>query len=391
MVDFANGRAYMEPVANLLHIYAAPGDSVALTCRRLYTNLESDACHSPQWSTSDANVAAVDPNGNVTAVTEGFATVTLLEDDRATKIRIWVRTDPGLPHFTGNGTMSSHYVDGQSTLVIAPFLLEPELLRKDPALLAEVKRSGVTTLSRGFYQNVQDIKTPFAEWKQGYDATVVPDWAWAKANGFSVLPAGDDVVRNIGTEGWRTLNWPYGKQAVQYAVQKLAESGAAISIDMLDESSGFWGANPLPPGKIGAPHALQSIACNAGACTASWPEIGSNQFHDSVNNGLTFILTGDPQLATPAGQAYTIRNVTAIGFDFTNASPVTGNFSTNVEFQWFARQNTCSGAPCSPPVLNDALATINNWVRFSNLPLPVSWPPAGVALTSAQANWMGKK
>ena len=390
MVEFQNGRAYMEPVSNLLHVYLAPGDTLALNCQRLYTNLETDACHAPQWSTADSNVAAVDETGNLTAVTEGFTTVTLSEDDRAAKVRVWVKTDSGLPHFTGNGGMSSRYQEGASTFVIAPFLLEPELLRKDPALLAEVKRAGVNTLGRGFYQNVPDIKTSFSDWKQGYDATVVPDWAWAKANGFSVLPAGDDVARNIGTEGWRSLNWPYGKQAVQYAVQKLAESGAAISIDMLDESSGFWGANPLPPGRIGTPHALQSISCTAGACTVSWPEIGSNQFHDSVNNGLTFILTGDARLATPAGQAYTVRNVTPIGFDFTAASAITGSFSQNVEFQWFARQNTCNGQPCSPPVLNDALATINNWVRSVTFSLPVSWPPAGVALTSAQANWMGK-
>jgi len=389
-VQFDNGRAYMEPVASLLHVYAAPGDTVTLACSRMYTNGDTDACHAPQWSSADPTVAALDATGSLTAITEGFTTLTLTEDDRATKVRVWVRIDPGLPHFTGGGQMSTAYVEGQSTFVISPFLLAPELLRKDAALLAEVNRAGVNTLSRGFYQNVPDIQTSFSDWKQGYDATVVPDWAWAKANGFHVLPAGDDVARNIGTEGWRTLNWPYGKQAVQYAVQKLAESGAAISVDMLDESSGFWGANPVPPGKIGAAHALQSISCNAGACTVSWPEIGSNHFHDSVNNDLSFILTGDPQLATPAGQAYTVRNVTQIGFDFTSAAPATGTFNSDVEFQWFARQNTCSGVPCTPPVLNNALATITNWVRSANFSLPVSWPPAGVALTSAQANWMGK-
>ena len=390
MAQLDNGRAYMEPVANFLHVYAAPGQTVALGCKRLYTNLESDGCRSPQYSSADPLIAAVDSTGNLNARTEGFTTVTLTEEDRSTKVRVWVKSDPGVPHFTGNGQMSTKYVEGQSLFVIGPFLLEPELLRKDATLLAEVKRAGVNTLSRGFYQNVQDIKTSFADWKQGYDANVVPDWEFAKANGFHVLPAGDDVARNIGTEGWRTLNWPFGKQAVQYAIQKLAESGVAISVDMLDESSGFWGANPLPPGKIGAPHALQSIACETGKCKVSWPEIGSNQFHDSVNNGLTFILTGDPQLATPLGQAYTATNVSEIGFDFTNATPVTGNFTSNVEFQWFARQNTCSGVPCKPPVLNDALATIANWVRFGNFTLPMSWPPAGVALPSAQANWMGR-
>ena len=390
MVEFQNGRAYMEPVANLLHVYTAPGQTVALGCKRLYTNLETDACHAPQFVSADTNVAAVDATGNLTGVTEGFTTVTLTEDDRQTKVRVWVKTDPGVPHFTGAGGMSTKYVEGQSIFVIAPFLLEPGFLRNDATLLAEAKRAAVNTLSRGFYQNVQDISTSFADWKQGYDATVVPDWAFAKANGFHLLPAGDDVARNIGTEGWRTLNWPYGKQAVQYAIQKLAESGVAISVDMLDESSGFWGANPIPPGKIGAPHAIQAITCSGGICNASWPEIGSNQFHDTVSNGLTFTLTGDPQLATPVGKTYTVRNVSEIGFDFTNASAVTGSFTANVEFQWFARATTCSGAPCKPPVLNDALSTIANWVRSANSTLPMSWPPAGVALPAAQINWMGK-
>ena len=390
MVQFDNGRTYMEPVANLLHVYAAPGDALPLTCQRLYTNLDSDACLAPQWTSADPTVAVVDSTGNLTAIAPGFTTVTLTEANLTTSVRIWVRNDPGLPHFIGNGQMSTKYVDGQSIFVISPFLLDPNSVREDPALLAQVKLAGVNTLSRGFYQNIQDIKTSYADWKQGFDALVAPDWAWAKANGFHVLPTGDDVARNIGTEGWRTLNWPYGKQAIQYAVQSLAQSGTAISVDMLDESSGFWGANPLPPGKIGTPHAIQSIACVAGTCTALWPEISSNQFHDSVGNGLTFILTGDPQLETPLGTTYTVSSVTEIGFVFRTASGVTGNFTQNVEFQWFARQGTCSGAPCAPPVLNDALSTISNWVRSAPLTFPISWPPAGVALTSAQANWMGK-
>ena len=121
-----------------------------------------------------------------------------------------------------------------------------------------------------------------------------------------------------------------------------------------------------------------------------WPEISSNQFHDSVNNGLTFTLTGDSQIATPPGTTYTATNVSEIGFVFRIASNITGTFNQNVEFQWFARQGTCSGVPCAPPVLNNALATISDWVRSAPFTFPISWPPAGVALTSAQANWMGK-
>ena len=253
MVQIDNGRTYMEPVANLLHVYAAPGDTVPLTCQRLYTNLDSDACLAPQWTSADPTIATVDPSGNLSAVATGFTTVTLTEANLTTNVRIWVKTDPGLPHFIGNGQMSTKYVDGQSLFVISPFLLDPNSVRQDAALLAQVNLAGVNTLSRGFYQNVQDIKTTFADWKQGFDALIAPDWAWAKANNFHVLPTGDDIARNIGTEGWRTLNWPYGKQAVQYAVQTLAQSGTAVSVDMLDESSGFWGANPVPPGKIGTP------------------------------------------------------------------------------------------------------------------------------------------
>lgn len=391
-VTIDNGRTFMDVTANYLHVYAPVGGTVALGCTRLYTNQDQSSCQAPQYSPSDSTVAAVDGSGNLIALKEGYTDVTVTEGGKTAAVHVWVRNTPGLPHFVGEGNYSTSYVDGKSIFAIAPFLLEPAIVR-DPAMMAEVKRAGVNTLTRGLYINPNDLKTTFAAWQSSYDTGIAPDWAFAAANGFRVLASGDDVARVPGSEGWRTLNWPNGKAAVQYAIQKFATSGAALSADMIDEASGFWGPNPQPPGKLGVANSMQAINCAGTVCTVTWPGLTSNLFHDSIAPGLTFVLTGDPLISTPAGQAYTVRNVTASTFDFTPATPTAGAFtsqsSPNLEFLWFARKDTCSGTPCSPPLPNTVLGTITSWLKTAPSTVALSWPPAGVALTSTQANWLG--
>jgi hypothetical protein len=391
-VTLDNGRTFMDVQPNYLHVYTAVGGTVALGCARLYTNLDQSPCLAPQYAAADPTVVSVDPSGNLTGLKEGFTDVTLTEGGKTAVAHAWVRNTPGVPHFVGDGNYSTAYVDGKSIFAIAPFLLEPNSVR-DPATLAEVKRAGVNTLTRGLYINPTDLTTSFAAWQASYDSAIAPDWAFAAANGFHAIASGDDVARVPGAEGWRTLNWPNGKAAVQYAIQKFAASGAALSVDMIDEASALWGPNPQPPGKLGAANSMQAINCAGTVCTVTWPGLSSNQYHDQIGAGLTFVLTGDPALSTPAGQVYTVGNVTASTFDFTPAAAATVVFTPqskpNLEFLWFARKDTCGGAPCTPSLPNSVLATITGWLKSAPATAALSWPPAGVALTATQANWLG--
>ncbi len=392
-VDIENGRTFMEPIANYLHVYTQVGGGVAVGCVRAYTNGDRDACLNPQFSAADPTVISLDAAGNLKALREGYTDVTVSEGGKSTVAHVWVRNSGGIPHFTQNGGFSSTYTEGQSQFIVAPYGLAAQAFGADSRLLAEVRRAGVNTLTRGVYINPTDLTTTYPDWKQGVDALILPDYRFAAANGFRTMGSGDDMARNIGAEAWRSLNWPPAKQAIQYAVQQFAIGGSAVSLEMIDEASFLWGPNPQPAGLLGAANSMQSIACAGAVCTVTWPGLSENSWHDSISAGLTFTLTGNAQLNTPAGRFYTVTNVTGSTFDFVPATPVTGTFtpqnSGSTEFQWFARATTCSGSPCAPPVLNSAIATVTSWVKSAPATVAVSYPAGGVAQTPVQRNWMG--
>lgn len=394
-IDIENGRTLMDVIASYLHVYTPVGGTVALGCSRAYTNGDRDACASPQWVPSDPTVASVDSTGKLLGLKEGFTDVTLSEGGKTSLIHVWVKNDPGVPHFTTNGAMSTAYVPGQSTFMLAPYDLGPNYVANDPSLLTEAKRAGINTLTTGIYINPVDKTTTFANWLSGFNAVILPNLQYAAANGFRVLGTGDNIARNIGTEAYRTLNWPLGKQAVQYAVQAFMQSGTAISLEMIDEAGFLWGPSPNPPGLLGGANSMQSISCAGSTCTVAWPNLADNSFHDSISNGLTFTITGNPALNTPIGTTYTVKNATVNTFTFTPAVSTNGTYTAQTnpttEFEWFARANTCGGSPCNPPMLNNSLATINSWVKTAtNPPVLVSYPPGGIVLTPAQRNWIGQ-
>jgi hypothetical protein len=107
-------------------------------------------------------------------------------------------------------------------------------------------------------------------------------------NGFHILATGDEVARGIGTEAGWTLNWPAGKQAVQYAMWRLATTHVAISVEMVDEASMMWGGTPKPPGRVGAPGSFRSISCTGKTCAVSWPHnpVTANRFPSGLNFAL---------------------------------------------------------------------------------------------------------
>jgi hypothetical protein len=396
VVTIDNGHALMDIAANYLHVYLTPGGQTTLSCRQLFTDNTSAGCVSPIYTSSDSTVATVSSTGTLTGGPQGgFATIILNDSGKTTRIHVWVRANSNVPHFSGSGQMLNTYMPGSSLFVIAPFLLDPDSLSSDSTLTTAVHNAGVNTLQSGIYMNPRDLTHTYADWQQFYDSYLRPRWQFAKDNGFHVLATGDEIARNIGLEGWWTLNWPPGQVAVQYAFQGLADSGVGISVDMVDEASSLWGGTPTPPGTVGGPLSFQSISCSGTICTVDWPDnpVTSSRFP----SGTSFALDGslNSALNTPPGAMFNATNVAANSFDFAPVSPLQGTFTNandpGLEFvSWAGNIGGCPSQPCDPPVPNDALIKITSWVHNIQPMLPVSWPALGVDPPEVQAAWMGR-
>lgn len=395
MVNIDNGHALMDIAANYLHVYLRPGERTRLTCRQLFTDNSSGPCSAPLYTSSDWKVAAVTGTGVVTAGPHpGFATITLTDGAKVTSVRVWVRKNQAVPHFSGSGQMLSSYRAGASLFMVSPFVLQPSDLRTDPKLVSEVKLAGVNTLSRGFYMNPRNLRADYAGWQRSFYDSTVPDWIFARDHGFHIFATGDEVARGIGAEAWWTLNWPAGKQAVQYAMQMLAASGVAIGADMVDEASMMWGGTPKPPGTVGAVDSFKSITCSGMTCTMAWPRnpVTPKRFPSGLNFALNHSVNRN--LNTPLGQMFTATHVGPDSFDFTPAGPVTGKFTgandPRLEFIWWAGNiGGCPTHPCIPPVPNSALTQISSWIETTRPSVPISWPVLGIAPANVQGNWMG--
>ena len=290
--------------------------------------------------------------------------------------------------------MLNSYRRGASLFVVAPFVLEPSDLKRNPGLIAEVRRAGVNTLSRGFYSNPHNLRADYQSWRKSLYNSTATDWMFAGDNGFHIFATGDDVARNIGGEAWWTLNWPFGKYAVQYAMSLLAGSGVAIAADMVDEASAMWGTTPTPPGNVGAPGSFTAISCSGMICTVSWPHnpVTPARFPSGVNFALAHSVHRN--LNTPLGHMFTATNIRPDSFDFIPAGPVEGRFTAandhNLEFVWWAGDiGGCPDHPCIPPVPNSALTDISGWIHTAPRSVPISWPVLGIAPPVVQGSWMG--
>ena len=395
VANFDNGHSLMDISANYLHVYVHPGQVVLLGCRRLFTDETSEPCQAPSYSSSDPRVIAVSASGGARAgKQEGFATLTLAEAKKTTHVYVWVKRQLSIPNFAGDGRMRTSYHPGESFFVVAPFMLSARDMMSQPPLLSQLQQAGVNTLSEGFYLNPRNLLASYSDWVKYYNANVAPEWNFARMHHFHVLATGDEVCRNIGGEAWWTLNWLPAEAAVRYAMQKLAASGVAIGIDMVDEASMMWGSTPIPPGRVGAPKSFESVSCIEGECRVRWPDNPVNS--ERFPSGTSFALTGSRALAlnTPRGHMFTATNIAADSFDFVAAGPVSGSFTqTNdpgLTFLWWAgRIGGCPSEPCDPPVPNDALLRITGWLRSTKPKVPLSWPPLGQSPASVQGAWMG--
>jgi len=395
VITIDNGHTLMGIAANYLHVYLEPGQTIKLACRSLFTDGVTGPCAAPAYSSSDTAVAQVQPSGVLKAGTaDGFSAVSLSDKGFTTQVYVWVESHPAIPHFSGNGQMLTSYQPGVSIFPVAPFMLLIGDVQAR-AMDDEIKRAGINTLYSGFYVNSRNLSASYDSWERYYDQTLGAQWPVAVARGYHLYTMGDEITRNIGNEAWWTLNWPYGRQAVQHAMQSLAASGVAIGVDIIDEGSMLWGSTPTPPRKIGEAGMLTSITCSGSKCTVAWPSnpVKPGRFYA----GVEFALTGSMNagLNTPLGQMFTAQNVADNSFDFVPAGNVTGVFTAsndpNLEFLWWAGPaGGCPHLPCTPPVPNTALLTVADWLRSASPHVAISWPALGIAPAIAHDQWAGK-
>ena len=401
-VNINNGRALMEILPNYLFVYAPVSTGVQLTCGRAYTNGDRDSCAAPSYSVDSTNSSPgiqVSSTGLVSSLSEGYGDILVSDAGKSATVHVWIRNTPGLPHFQDAGRYGSAYLAGKSLFSVAPFQLSPDILVSNSTALAETKRAGVNTLNKGIYLPNSNISLPFATWKQSFDASFYASaWSWSVANGFRVLGSGDDIARRPGWEAMWMSAWPAARQAVQYAMQTFATSGAGLSLDVVDESSAIWGPNPTPAGLLGTANAPLSATCSGTLCSFTWPSLTDPldyTFHDFLSLGRTFLIGGTSGLSTPPGRANIITGIAGTQIAFTSPNAFsngttfnTGN-SPTLDFFWFSGANSCDGnVTCNPSLTNQVLANITSWLRTAPAKVPVSWPPAGAALPYVHKNWV---
>ncbi len=401
-VSVDNGRALMEILPNYLFVYTPTSTGVQLSCARAYTNGDKDSCLAPAYSvvpTTSSPGVLVTSSGMVTGSQEGYGDILVSDSGKSATVHVWIRNVSGIPHFQAAGNYGTSYLAGKSLFLIAPFQLSPDLLSANAQLTSDTKRAGVNTLNRGIYLPNSDISRTFDSWKQNFDSLFFASaYAWSVTNGFRVLGSGDDIVRRPGWEGTWIANWPSAPQAVAYAMNVFTQSGAGVSVDVVDESSLLWGTNPTPIGLIGTPHAFQSGTCVATVCTFSWPSLTSSQeylYHDNLAVGRTFTLGGTSALATPVGKANIVTAVNGGTVTFTSPVAISSSqlfnpaATPNLDFQWFSGSTNCAGnVTCNPPLPNTMLSNVSSWLHSAAASVPLSWPTAGVAAPYVQGNWM---
>ncbi|PYS54832.1 MAG: hypothetical protein DMG13_06290 [Acidobacteria bacterium] len=400
VITINNGHTLMEIAANYQNVYLQPAQTISLSCRQLFTDNTSGACRAPVYSSDNAEVAHVSGTGLIEAGNTGFTTVVLRDSGKTAKVYVSVRNSFNIPHFSGSGQLLNSYEPGNSIFPVAPFGLDAASMQSD-VILAETRRAALNTLTFGLYLNTRSTSTPYTDWKTSQDQTITSRIQWAKDNGFHIIATGDDGFRRPGDDAQWTLNWPYGWQATQYAMQTLAGSGVGIAAEVVDEATMFWGWYPVNPSKVGQqglpgqPGSFQSVACLGGVCTVNWPKHGYRS-----GRWIAFQGSIHPELNTLPGQPFVIQGTTQNTFDFLLNSSITGTLTSdndrNLEMMLFAgwpcNAGTTGGKdhPCVPFTANDAVKTYSNWLRDAGLRVPFSWPALGISPPAVHANWIGQ-
>jgi hypothetical protein len=126
----------------------------------------------------------------------------------------------------------------------------------------------------------------------------------------------------------------------------------------------------------------------------SWPNNPVNASRFPSGASVTLNGSLNPGLNTPLGQTFTATNISGNSFDVSAPGALDGTFSLandpNLQFEWWAGDiGGCPDQPCSPPVPNDALIQMTNWLHATSA-VPISWPASGGSSLATITNWIGK-
>lgn len=397
VITIDNGHTPMEIVAKYQNLYLQPGQSVDLPCSQLFSDNVSGPCGNPVYSSTNPLVATVSGDGRLKALGNGFTKVVLKDIGLTATAFVWVKNKSNIPHFSGSGKLLDEYQPGASIFPLAPFVLDPN----QTDVLVEARRAGLNTVSFGFYLNPRSTSIAYTDWKSLQDRLLTSRIKRAKDEGFHIIATGDDAFRRPGDDAWWTLNWRYGRQATQYAMQTLADSGIAIATDVVDEAALLLGWYPVSPSKVGQhglpgqPDSFQSVSCSGPICRVSWPNHG---YHPG--RWIAFQGSKHPELNTEPGRPFVVLSATQDSFDFAPNAPVTDTLTSdndpNLEIMLFASWPCNAGTtdgknhPCVPFTPNDAVKTYSSWLRSAPSHVPFSWPALGTLPPAAHMNWVGQ-
>jgi hypothetical protein len=247
IVTFDNGHTPRGIRARFSDVRLAPGESVELPVRLVYTDgAEAPIASGATYQSDNPSVAGVDAAGKVTGVSPGIAGINIEAQGHKTAVRVVVDRPHGFPHFARDGAILREYDPARSTFVRTLFFLGPEFVENDPALLPHLRAAAVGAFTTGFYRNPVDNALPDLEsWKTNWDPWFDNIVRIAAESDMQLCLSGDDIARTYG-ELHFSVTSPWAAQALQHAFTRVRDSKRTVFVEMIDEVSLIWGEDPHP-------------------------------------------------------------------------------------------------------------------------------------------------
>ncbi len=247
-VQFQNGKSSSRLIPRWRELYLLPSEGENLDAQLLFT----DGQYGPvpgavTYSSSDSSIASVSGTGRVTALRTGIATITIVYQTWRAECRVIINSRRLFPHFANTGGLLTDYDPAKSFFPRSLFYLEPKMLDASATLARHTSGAAINALEAGFYPAKQDLNNPqsLADFRKSWDVQWNRLATSARAHGYKLVLTGDNLARfpsNLNDN----LTWPWGSDAVKHVFTTLRDSGLAVALEMVDESSGMWGSTPFP-------------------------------------------------------------------------------------------------------------------------------------------------
>ncbi|MBA3707549.1 MAG: Ig-like domain-containing protein [Planctomycetes bacterium] len=244
----ANGHVLRELRCTYRTLYFIPGESATIAARAVFADgLEEAIASGATFSSSDASIAAVDAAGVVTAVAVGDATVSVAARGRTRQVTVHVDQAHRFAHLSKGGGPLTVYDPQKSLFMRSVFFLGEPAMSAEPRLAAAMQAAAVNTMEDTIYYNPIGLTTPdYESWRTAVDVEFTKKVAAAKANGFGLFFAGDEIDRTAPALHHSIDSTSYGPRAVRHAFDFFIASGVQVGIDMVDEVNFMWGDTPTP-------------------------------------------------------------------------------------------------------------------------------------------------